>query len=70
MDRDRCRDILKDHFVLFSVEGTAEAAIINSLIENDALIVPNDHLVSDYTDATRYYTRTRKAKDIVDGTSM
>lgn len=66
MDRDRCRDILKDHFVLFSVEGTAEAAIINSLIENDALIVPYDHLVSDYTDATRYYTRTRKAKDIVD----
>lgn len=66
MDRDEARALLGRKFVLFTVEGTAEAAIVESLISHDALVVPFDRLVSDHDDPDRYYTRTRKARDIAD----
>lgn len=66
MDREACRSLLQNRFVLFSVEGAAEGEVIRSLIEDDALVVPRDHLVSDHNDPSRLYTRTRKARDIAD----
>lgn len=66
MDRETCRSLLQNRFVLFSVEGAAEGEIICSLIEHDAIIVPREHLVSDHNDPSRLYTRTRKARDIAD----
>ena len=66
MDRDEARALLGRKFVLFTVEGTAEAAIVESLINHDALVVPFGRLVSDHDDPDRYYTRTRKARDIAD----
>lgn len=64
MESDEWRDLLRKRFVLFSVEGTAEGEVIDSLIRHNALVVPHDRLVSDHNDPERLYTRTRKAKDI------
>lgn len=66
MDREACRELLRRRFVLLSVEGSAEGEVMRSLIENDALIVDRMHLVSDYNDPTRLYTRTRKASTIAE----
>lgn len=66
MDRESCRELMRRRFVLFSVEGSAEAEIMCSLIEHDALIVSREHLVADHSDPTRLYTRTRKASAIAD----
>ena len=66
MTRDEARSLLRGKFVLFSVEGAAEAVVMESLIAHDVLVVPFERLVSDSDDPTRYYTRTRKARDIAD----
>lgn len=39
-------DYLTHRFVLFSVEGTAEGAVIQTLYDNDLLVVPRDHVVN------------------------
>ena len=50
-------DYLGTHrFVLFSVEGTAEGAVIQTLYDNDLLVVPRDHVVMDNTYFDRPYT--------------
>lgn len=59
-------DCLTHRFVLFSVEGAAEGAIIQTLYDNDLLVVPRNHVVMDSTFFDRPYTRTRKADKIAD----
>ena len=59
-------DYLTHRFVLFSVEGTAEGAVIQTLYDNDLLVVPRDHVVMDNTYFDRPYTRLRKADKIAD----
>lgn len=59
-------DYLTHRFVLFSVEGTAEGAVIQTLYDNDLLVVPRDYVVMDNTYFDRPYTRLRKADKIAD----
>lgn len=59
-------DYLTHRFVLFSVEGTAEGAVIQTLYDNDLLVVPRNHVVMDNTYFDRPYTRLRKADKIAD----
>lgn len=61
--REQLRSELSSKYVLFSCEGTAEAVIVQKLLEDDALVVPHDNVVLDF-DTQKPYTRLRKAKDI------
>lgn len=60
--RDVFRHELQTHNILFSCEGTAEAVIIQRLIEGGKLIVPSDNIVTDVNG--RPYTRDRTAKSL------
>ena len=55
--------LLKNRYVIFSCEGTAEEVVIGTLIQSDSLIVPAKHIVDDPILFTPY-TRLRKASDI------
>lgn len=57
---------LTQRFVLFSCEGTAEGVVIQTLYDNDLLVVPRNHVVMDNTYFDRPYTRLRKADKIAD----
>lgn len=57
---------LTHRFVLFSCEGTAEGVVIQTLYNNDLLVVPRNHVVMDNTYFDRPYTRLRKAGKIAD----
>ena len=46
-------DYLTHRFVLFSVEGTAEGAVIQTLYDNDLLVVPRDQIALTSTDRIR-----------------
>lgn len=59
------RTELQNHYVLFSVEGTAEGVVINKLVDAGFLLVPTSHIVKDRM-TFKPFTRTRKAKDIAE----
>lgn len=63
---ERARKLLSERFVLFSCEGTAEGVVVQSLYDNDQLVVPQKHVVKDAVITNRPYTRKRKATDIAD----
>ena len=56
---------LTTHYVLFSVEGTAEGVIIDKLVNAEALLVPTSHIVKDRM-TFMPFTRNRKAKSIAE----
>lgn len=58
--------VLENRFVLFSCEGTAEGVIVQTLYDNDLLIVPQERVVKDVVMVNRPYTRKRKASEIAD----
>lgn len=58
--------ILENRFVLFSCEGTAEGVVVQTLYDNDFLVVPRERVVKDIVMANRPYTRKRKASEIAD----
>lgn len=60
--RDGFRRELRSHDVLFSCEGTAEKVIIQRLVEDARLLVPEEHVVRDLDD--RPYTDDRTVKKI------
>ena len=51
-------DYLTHRFVLFSVEGTAEGAVIQTLYDNNLLVVPRDHVVMDNTYFKSYVSKS------------
>lgn len=57
---------LENRFVLFSCEGTAEGVIIQTLYDNDLLVVPRERVVKDAVMVNRPYTRVRSASKIAD----
>lgn len=57
---------LENRFVLFSCEGTAEGVIIQTLYDNDLLVVPRERVVKDAVMVSRPYTRVRSASKIAD----
>ncbi len=63
---ERVRKLLSNRFVLFSCEGTAEGVVVQTLYDNNALVVPNKHVVKDAVISNRPYTRKRKASEIAD----
>ena len=63
---ERAYGLLTQRFVLFSCEGTAEGVVIQSLYDNDLLLVSREHVVKDAVMTNRPYTRKRKAGDIAD----
>lgn len=56
-------DELASHYVLFSVEGTSEAVVINKLIESGYLVTPDELIVKD-SQTHQSFTRTRSARKI------
>ena len=58
--------LLKNRFVLFSCEGTAEGVVIQVLYDNDLLVVPGERVVKDEVLVKRPYTRTRSAAKIAE----
>lgn len=56
---------LTTHYVLFSVEGTAEGVIIDKLVGAEALLVPTNRIVKDRM-TFKPFTRQRKAKSIAE----
>ncbi len=60
------KHLLMNRFVLFSCEGAAEGAVIQSLYDNDLMIVPHNRVVKDAVMVNRPYTRIRKAADIAE----
>ncbi len=63
-DRNEFRRLLQTRSVLFSCEGTAEAVIIDRLVEGGRTIVPVPDVVRD--NDGRPYTTLRQMKDIRD----
>lgn len=58
--------LLKNRFVLFSCERTAEGVVIQVLYGNDLLVVPGERVVKDEALVKRPYTRTRSAAKIAE----
>lgn len=56
--------VLKRRYVLFSCEGTAEGVVIQTLYDNDLMVVPRSRVVMDAVWDDRPYTRLRKASAI------
>ena len=56
--------VLKRRYVLFSCEGTAEGMVIQTLYDNDLMVVPRSRVVMDAVWDDRPYTRLRKASAI------
>ena len=52
---------LTTHYVLFSVEGTAEGVIIDKLVGDEVLLVPTNRIVKDCM-TFKSFTRQRKTK--------
>lgn len=51
--------VLKRRYVLFSCEGTAEGVVIQTLYDNDLMVVPRSRVVMDAVWDDRPYTRLR-----------